>query len=151
MISPIPNCSTQRLVTVDDSNWEPDGVMLQVRFCEGGRPYRVTGMPAATLPFMQFSIHHRSRSNFWIEFAIKGSRYRKFYSRCWATIVRSRPGSGGLLSSCSVPCNRWGMIVCGSGERMETLKTLQKQELLAPVEHAVTALFVVRKAGEKQC
>ena len=81
----------------------------------------------------------------------KGSRYRKFYSRCWATIVRSRPGSGGLLSSCSVPCNRWGMIVCGSGERMEILKTLQKQELLAPVEHAVAAIFVVRKAGEKQC
>jgi hypothetical protein len=58
---------------------------------------------------------------------------------------------GGLLSSCSVPCNRWGMIVCGSGERMEILKTLQKQELLAPVEHAVAAIFVVRKAGEKQC
>ena len=36
-------------------------------------------------------------------------------------------------------------------QRMETLKTLQKQELLAPVEHAVAAIFVVRKAGEKQC
>ncbi len=67
------------------------------------------------------------------------------------SIVRSRPGSGGLLSSYSVPCNRWGMKVCGSGEQMEILKTLQKQELLARVEHAVTALFVVRKAGEKQC
>ncbi len=22
--------------TVDDSSWEPDGVTLQVRFCEGG-------------------------------------------------------------------------------------------------------------------
>ena len=28
---------------------------------------------------------------------------------------------------------------------METLKTLQKQELLAPVEHAVAAIFVVKK------
>jgi len=34
---------------VDDSGWEPDGVTLQVRFCEGGRAYRVTGIPAATL------------------------------------------------------------------------------------------------------
>ncbi len=42
------------------------------------------------------------------------------------------------------------MKVCGSGERMETLKTLQKQELLAPVEHAVAVIFVVKKAGEKQ-
>jgi len=23
---------------VDDLNWEPDGVTLQVRFCEGGSP-----------------------------------------------------------------------------------------------------------------
>ena len=34
---------------MDDSGWEPDGVTLQVRFCEGGREYRVTGIPAATL------------------------------------------------------------------------------------------------------
>jgi putative transposase len=34
---------------VDGSGWEPDGVTLQVRFCEGGRAYRVTGIPAATL------------------------------------------------------------------------------------------------------
>jgi len=34
---------------VDDSNWEPDGVTLQVRFCEGGELYRVTGRLAATL------------------------------------------------------------------------------------------------------
>ena len=67
------------------------------------------------------------------------------------SIVRSRPGSGGLLSSCSVPCNRWGMIVCGSGERMEILKTLHKQELLAPVEHAVAAIFGCERAGKKQC
>ena len=40
------------------------------------------------------------------------------------------------------------MKVCGSGERMETLKTLQKQELLAHVERAVEAYFVVRKAGK---
>ena len=26
---------------VDDSNWEPDGVTLQVRFCEGGATYRL--------------------------------------------------------------------------------------------------------------
>ena len=29
--------------------WEPDGVALQVRFCEGGGTYRVTEIPAATL------------------------------------------------------------------------------------------------------
>ena len=34
---------------MDGSGWEPDGVTLQVRFCEGGREYRVTGIPAATL------------------------------------------------------------------------------------------------------
>jgi putative transposase len=34
---------------VDGSGREPDGVTLQVRFCEGGRAYRVTGIPAATL------------------------------------------------------------------------------------------------------
>jgi hypothetical protein len=34
---------------VDDSSWEPDGVTLQVRFCEGGELYRVTGRLAATL------------------------------------------------------------------------------------------------------
>jgi hypothetical protein len=25
------------LTIVDDSSWEPDGVTLQVRFCEGGK------------------------------------------------------------------------------------------------------------------
>src|ERR1035441_1947052 len=30
--SPLPNPA------VDDSGWEPDGVALQVRFCEGGGP-----------------------------------------------------------------------------------------------------------------
>src|SRR6266581_2510190 len=34
---------------MDGSGWEPDGVTLQVRFCEGGRAYLVTGIPAATL------------------------------------------------------------------------------------------------------
>jgi putative transposase len=34
---------------VDDSGWEPDGITLQVRFCEGGGTYRVIGIPAATL------------------------------------------------------------------------------------------------------
>ena len=36
---------------VNDSSWEPDGVTLQVRFCEGGKLYRDTGRLAATLPF----------------------------------------------------------------------------------------------------
>ena len=35
---------------VNDSSWERDGVTLQVRFCEGGTLYRVTGRLAATLP-----------------------------------------------------------------------------------------------------
>jgi hypothetical protein len=34
---------------------------------------------------------------------------------------------------------------------MEALNTLQKQELLAQVEHSVAAFFVGRKAGGKQC
>lgn len=34
-----------------DSDWEPDGVTHPVRFCEGGGTYRLTGIPAATLPF----------------------------------------------------------------------------------------------------
>ena len=34
---------------MDDSGWEPDGVTLPVRFCEGGGPYQGTGIPAATL------------------------------------------------------------------------------------------------------
>jgi hypothetical protein len=34
---------------VDDSNWEPDGVTLQVRFCEGGSAYQETEIAAATL------------------------------------------------------------------------------------------------------
>jgi len=36
---------------VDDSNWEPDGVTLQVRFCEGCETNRFTGILIATLPF----------------------------------------------------------------------------------------------------
>jgi hypothetical protein len=35
---------------VNASIWEPDGVTLQVRFCEGGGTYGVTEIPAATLP-----------------------------------------------------------------------------------------------------
>ena len=31
------------LSAVKDSRWEPDGVTLQVRFCEGGATYRITG------------------------------------------------------------------------------------------------------------
>ena len=34
----------------DDSYWEPDGVTLQVRFCEGGGTYRLAEIPTATLP-----------------------------------------------------------------------------------------------------
>src|SRR5215469_4087739 len=34
---------------VDDSGWEPDGVTLHVRFCEGGGTYQVTGIPAASV------------------------------------------------------------------------------------------------------
>ena len=34
--------------TVNDSSWEPDGVTLQVRFCEGGASYQVTEIRAAT-------------------------------------------------------------------------------------------------------
>ncbi|WP_172592481.1 hypothetical protein [Nitrosomonas supralitoralis] len=37
------------LTTVDDSSWEPDGVTLQVRFCEGGSAYQETEIVAATL------------------------------------------------------------------------------------------------------
>jgi len=40
---------------VNDSNWEPDGVTLQVRFCEGGATYQLIGMRAATLPFCHSS------------------------------------------------------------------------------------------------
>ena len=35
-------------IPVDDLSWEPEEVTLQVRFCEGGGTYRVTGIPAAT-------------------------------------------------------------------------------------------------------
>ena len=38
---------------MDDSGWEPDGITLQVRFCEGGGTYRFIGIPAATLPAME--------------------------------------------------------------------------------------------------
>jgi len=34
---------------VDDSNWEPDGVTLQVRFYEGGSAYQEAEIAAATL------------------------------------------------------------------------------------------------------
>lgn len=34
---------------VDDSSWEPDGVTLQVRFCEGGSAYHENEIAAATL------------------------------------------------------------------------------------------------------
>ena len=34
---------------MDDSSWEPDGVALQVRFCEGGSAYQETEITAATL------------------------------------------------------------------------------------------------------
>ena len=37
------------VTTVDDSSWEPDGVTLQVRFCEGGSAYQETEIAAATL------------------------------------------------------------------------------------------------------
>ena len=37
-------------LAVKASNWEPDGVTLQVRFCEGGATYRFAGIRAATLP-----------------------------------------------------------------------------------------------------
>jgi hypothetical protein len=34
---------------------------------------------------------------------------------------------------------------------MEALKTLQKQEQVAHVEHALEAYFIGRNAGEKPC
>jgi hypothetical protein len=40
------------LTIVDDSSWEPDGVTLQVRFCEGCETYWFAGILAATLPIM---------------------------------------------------------------------------------------------------
>ena len=40
---------------VEDLNWEPDGVTLQVRFCEGCETYWFTGILAATLPIEQTS------------------------------------------------------------------------------------------------
>ncbi len=40
---PVPN------TIVDASSWEPDGVTLQVRFCEGGSAYQETEIAAATL------------------------------------------------------------------------------------------------------
>jgi len=38
-----------QFTTVDASNWEPDGVTLQVRFCEGGSAYHENEIAAATL------------------------------------------------------------------------------------------------------
>jgi len=35
---------------VDASDWEPDGVTLHVRFCEGGGAYQFIGIPVATHP-----------------------------------------------------------------------------------------------------
>lgn len=40
---------TLPVTAVDDSNWEPDGVTLQVRFCEGGSAYHENEIAAATL------------------------------------------------------------------------------------------------------
>jgi hypothetical protein len=40
---------TLPVTTVDDSNWEPDGVTLQVRFCEGGSAYHENEIAVATL------------------------------------------------------------------------------------------------------
>ncbi len=34
---------------VEDSNWEPDGVTFQVRFCEGDGTYQFNEIHAATL------------------------------------------------------------------------------------------------------
>ncbi len=39
---------------VNDSSWEPDGVTLQVRFCEGGASYQITEIRAATLLLRYF-------------------------------------------------------------------------------------------------
>jgi len=47
---------------VDDSNWEPDGVTLQVRFCEGGKLYRVTGRLAATLQYENLTFQDLPRA-----------------------------------------------------------------------------------------
>ena len=44
---------------VNDSNWEPDGVTLQVRFCEGGKRYRVT--PGGLLLLSQYVFAFRGR------------------------------------------------------------------------------------------
>jgi hypothetical protein len=53
---------------VKDSHWEPDGVTLQVRFCEGGATYRIIGdsrrySPNATFRRIRFSLPgiHRLR------------------------------------------------------------------------------------------
>ena len=37
---------------VDASDWEPDGVTLHVRFCEGGGAYQFIGIPVATHPII---------------------------------------------------------------------------------------------------
>ena len=44
-------CFRQRgeICAAEDLRWEPDGVALQVRFCEGGGTYHANGIPAATL------------------------------------------------------------------------------------------------------
>jgi hypothetical protein len=46
------------VTTVDDSSWEPDGVTLQVRFCEGGSAYQETEIAAATLQTAEISERH---------------------------------------------------------------------------------------------
>jgi len=46
---------------VNDSNWEPDGVTLQVRFCEGGATYQLIGMRAATLPLPHSGCRRKNR------------------------------------------------------------------------------------------
>ena len=48
---------------MDDSSWEPDGVTLLVRFCEGDGTYWVTGIPVATLQ-AQLKLIVRGRKNF---------------------------------------------------------------------------------------
>jgi len=46
---------TLPVTTVDDSNWEPDGVTLQVRFCEGGSAYHENEIAVATLQIAEIS------------------------------------------------------------------------------------------------
>ena len=47
--APADHPSPLSRTAVDDSDWEPDGLTIHVRFCEGGGTYQVIGIPAATL------------------------------------------------------------------------------------------------------